>query len=165
MNRSEVYLTFGNPKDPSWESENIVELHGSNSLPGVPKKWYVKVNKKIEPHIREALERAQTTSKYKIDRFGGYVLRHIRHDPSRPLSLHSWGIAFDVDPKRNHPKTFARGKAPRPWSTAWMKIWPNGVDVNFVEAFEDCGFRWGGDWGKPIEQVRYVDPMHFEWIG
>jgi hypothetical protein len=27
----------------------------------------------------------------------------------------------------------------------------------FVQAFKDAGFDWGGDWAE------HPDPMHFEW--
>ncbi|MDA8216993.1 MAG: M15 family metallopeptidase [Dehalococcoidales bacterium] len=29
----------------------------------------------------------------------------------------------------------------------------------FVQAFKDEGFEWGGDWAD------HPDPMHFEWAG
>jgi hypothetical protein len=160
--RSEIYEMFGNPgttaPSASWERANLVELHGSTRLPGVSEKWYVKLHKLVEPYAREGLRRAQISSQYTIERFGGYVFRHTRHDPAQPLSYHSWGIAFDVDPGRNYAKPYARGKAPKPWSPEWMALWPDGVDKAFVEALASCGWTWGGAWD-------FCDPMHWEWAG
>jgi len=169
--RADIYETFGNPgtaakPDKKWKKQNIVTVR---DLPGVPPKWYFKCHKLAEPYFREGLRRASTVSEYKIDRAASFVLRHIRHDPSRPLSLHSWGIAIDIDPARNKGKTFKRGECPEPWSEEWLKIWPNGVDSRFVVAMESVGLTWGGVWGRSgddiaerAKRVTYTDSMHFE---
>ncbi len=68
---------------------------------------------------------------------GCYVPRFIERNPSRPISLHTWGIAIDLDAPSN-----GRG------TTGTM-------DPAVVEIFKRWGFRWGGDWS-------YTDPMHFE---
>ena len=161
-NRSEVYEIFGDPGagvvDRSWVRENIVELHGQNGLPGVPEHLYIPVNRRIEPNFREGLRRACAASPYVIKRFGVFVFRHQRHNPSRPLSYHAWGIAGDVNPDDNRAILFDT-TPPEPWSESWMRIWPNGVDRNFVAAMESCGFVWGGRW------LKFKDPMHFQFVG
>ena len=97
------------------------------------------------------------------------MLRHIRHDSANPLSLHSWGVAIDIDPARNKARTVLRGRAPVPWSDEWMDAWPSGVDKDFVTAMESVGFTWGGVWGKlggdfaeRAARASFLDPMHFE---
>lgn len=161
QNRSEVYRIFGNPGtgavDGDWYKANIVT---TRNLPGVPSKWYFEVNKFVEPYLREGLRRAKLACpNYQIDRAASFVFRHMRHDPSMPLSYHSWGIAADIDPDLNFSKTFATGKTPKPWSAEWKKIWPNGLPQAFVEAMESVGFQWGGRW------VGYCDPMHYQFVG
>lgn len=52
-------------------------------------------------------------------------------------SLHSWGIAIDVNAAWNQ-----FGKAPT-------------LSPGFVKCFTDAGFDWGGVWGKK-------DGMHFQ---
>ena len=52
-------------------------------------------------------------------------------------SLHSWGVAIDVNAAWN-----PMGKEPK-------------LSQGFVKCFKDAGFDWGGDWDYP-------DGMHFQ---
>ena len=54
------------------------------------------------------------------------------------MSLHSWGLAIDLN-------------------AAWNQLGTKGnISAKFVQCFKDAGFDWGGDW-----QGR-CDPMHFQ---
>ena len=53
------------------------------------------------------------------------------------LSLHSWGIAIDVNAAWN-----GLGKTPK-------------LSAGFVKCFTDAGFEWGGTWTRK-------DGMHFQ---
>lgn len=155
--------------DPTWVKRNIVELQGDQALPGIPPKWYFKTHRLVVPHLERALKRALLECpEYKIERAASFVFRHQRHDtvekaraakrPLRPLSRHSWGGAIDVDSDKNGARSYPHGKgSPRPWSPAWLKLWPDGLPESFVRAFEREGWTWGGRW------VDYRDPMHFQW--
>ena len=68
---------------------------------------------------------------------GCYVPRFIEHNPEHAISLHTWGIAIDLDAATNYRGI--RGT----------------MDPRVVTIFKRWGFRWGGDF-------RYTDPMHFE---
>lgn len=173
-NRAEAYKIFGNPgsakADPRWVKENIVECHHShgNQLPGVPAKWYVKLHKLAEPYWREGLRRAQIAAPdYRIERFGGFVFRHMRHDPSNPLSDHAFGCAADIDPQYTFAKTFAKGKAPLAWSPEYFAVWPKHFPKAFVEALKSVGLVWGADWDNDGETAdhTFLDPMHFSLVG
>ena len=70
--------------------------------------------------------------------FGGcYVPRFIDRDPARGVSLHTWGIAVDLNVETNQLGSTGR------------------MDPRVVAIFARWGFAWGGTWQRP-------DPMHFE---
>lgn len=167
---AEINHVFGDPTrdglylkvpDPDWVKRCIVELHGDEAFLPVLAKTYYPVHRLAEPSTRAAFQRAEQACPGYIHREGtyGWVFRHQRHDPARPLSRHAWGIANDVNPDDNQAHEFAPGKTPIPWSPEWVSIWPRGVPRGVVDAFKSCGFAWGGDW------KGFVDPMHFELCG
>ena len=75
---------------------------------------------------------------------GGFVPRHIARNPSRPLSPHSWGVAFDINDEWNG------------WGTRGAAKGEKGSVVELVPVFEKWGFYWGGNFSK-------CDPMHFQY--
>lgn len=83
----------------------------------------------------------------------GYNFTNITSYNNRPKiwgggkSLHSWGIAVDINPESNPYQ-------PGNYGPPTTDISPEIIDI-----FKKYGFVWGGDW--PGER----DPMHFEWYG
>lgn len=169
--RGDVYDTYGNPGvgkvDPKWERGNMVS---ARNLPGRWNKGSGKlyIHRLAEPYLREALRRAGLFQEFNcialrplgyITRLGCFAFRHQRHDPARPLSYHSWGIAVDINSEDNEGKYI---KHPiECWSEGWQQLWPAGVPRELVRAFESVGWRWGGRWrGKD----GFIDPMHFELV-
>ncbi len=74
----------------------------------------------------------------KPGQYGGcYSPRFIQSDGSKPLSMHAWGLAVDINVAEN-----PAGVRPR-------------MDPRVVEIMERWGFRWGGRWSPP-------DGHHFE---
>jgi hypothetical protein len=98
-------------------------------------------NKGMLPQLRAALEevvqRGLAGAIHASEYGGCYVPRFIAHDPSKGLSLHSWGMAVDLNVPGN-----LRGTSGQ-------------MDRRVVAIFKKWGFAWGGDW-------NYTDPMHFE---
>lgn len=70
--------------------------------------------------------------------YGGcWSPRHIDFNPRKPLSMHSWGLAIDINVSTNQ-----LGATPT-------------MDPRIVQVFDRWGFAWGGRWRRP-------DGMHFE---
>jgi len=101
----------------------------------------VTCNKGMLPQLRGALteiQRVGLASEIHADEYAGcYYPRYIGRDPSNGLSLHSWGIAVDLNVPGNLRGTVGE------------------MDRGVVAIFKRWGFAWGGDW-------NYTDPMHFE---
>jgi D-alanyl-D-alanine carboxypeptidase len=118
--------------DARWVGENIV----TGSVPIIGR---VTCHRLMLPQLRGALADVQAaglaSSLHSYD--GCYVPRFIESNPEHAISLHTWGIAIDLDASTNY-----RG----------IK---GTMDPKVVDIFKRWGFRWGGDW-------EYSDPMHFE---
>jgi D-alanyl-D-alanine carboxypeptidase len=120
--------------DPSWVRSYI-------RTERVPIIGNVTCNKGMIPQLRAALTevvRQGLASKIHPGEYAGcYVPRYIARDPAKGLSLHSWGIAVDLNVPGNQRGTVGQ------------------MDRRVVGIFKKWGFAWGGDWS-------YTDPMHFE---
>jgi hypothetical protein len=120
--------------DPGWVRSYI-------RTEDVPILGSVTCNKAMLPQLRGALaeiQRLGLAEKIHPDEYQGcYYPRYIGRDPSNGLSLHSWGIAVDLNVPGNQRGTVGE------------------MDRTVVAVFKRWGFAWGGDWS-------YTDPMHFE---
>jgi hypothetical protein len=120
--------------DPAWVDANI-------SAGEVPVIGSITCHRVMFPQLRGALTEIQTRGLDRLIRPGDYggcfVPRFIDRDPSKPLSMHAFGLAVDFNVSTNGLGT--RGD----------------LDPRIVTVFEKWGFEWGGRWSRP-------DPMHFE---
>jgi hypothetical protein len=117
--------------DEQWIDENIIRA----TLPIVGDRM---IHKRAEPAFRKWLQLVQDKGlDGEMQVFLTWYPRHQYHKRSNPLSLHSWGIAADVDPFRNPIGRVGE------------------IDPGIVDAAERCGFKWGG-------RFRRRDDMHFE---
>ncbi|HWL38424.1 MAG TPA: M15 family metallopeptidase [Frankiaceae bacterium] len=118
--------------DARWVAANIIRAQ-------VPILGTVTCHRLIVPQLRAAMREVEAnglaTSVKTFD--GCYVPRFIERNPDGAVSLHTWGIAFDLNATTNMP-----GK-------------DGDMDMGVVNIMRKWGFRWGGDWSTP-------DPMHFE---
>ena len=135
----------------SWESDNVVTVEVP-LLKGLATDGG-KFSGKVRCHrlMADALAGAfaEIASKPKLREkvlfwSGGYVPRHIARNPSRSLSPHSWGVAFDINDEWN------------PWGGAGAAKGEKGSVLELVPTFEKWGFYWGGNFSKR-------DPMHFQY--
>ena len=107
----------------------------------VPILGEVTCNKAYIPQLRGALTeivQLGLASEIHPEEYAGcYYPRYIGRDPSNGLSLHSWGIAVDLNVPGNLQGTAGE------------------MDRRVVAIMKKWGMAWGGDWS-------YTDPMHFE---
>lgn len=118
--------------DPAWVKANIrTEV--------VPILGSVTCHKVMLPQLRAALievqQRGLADKIHPGEYAGCYYPRFIANSSS--LSLHSFGIAFDINVPGNQRGTVGE------------------IDRTVVSIFKKWGFGWGGDW-------KWTDPMHFE---
>ena len=120
--------------DAAWVRRNIRTAR-------VPILGTVTCHRLMIPQLRGALAEIEArglASTIKPGEYAGcYVPRFIERNPARPISLHTWGIAADLNVPGNLRGTTGE------------------FDRRSVAIFKKWGFRWGGDW-------QYTDPMHFE---
>jgi hypothetical protein len=118
--------------DAEWVRRNIVTA----TLPIMGR---VTCHRLMVPQLRGALQEVQDAGLgHLLKTYDGcYVPRFIARNPDNSISLHTWGIAIDMDAATNYRGI--RGT----------------MDDRIVAIFKKWGFRWGGDW-------RPTDPMHFE---
>lgn len=118
--------------EQSWVTANI-------RTEPVPILGNVTCHKVIFPQLRAALLEIQSTGLadeiHPGEYAGCYYPRYIAN--TQQLSLHSFGIALDLNVPGNQRGTFGE------------------MNRAVVAIFKKWGFAWGGDWG-------YTDPMHFE---
>lgn len=151
---------FGSPGAPGsiqglqFERKNIISI----SVPGIP--HVTRVHKALAPTFSAAFaELATKFPDFPVHSAWCYIHRYMRNDASTPLSYHSYGIAFDLNPQQNFTRSYPRRNGPKPFSRAWKRVWGDAgaVTPEIVELFKSYGFAWGGDW------TSFVDPMHFEY--
>ena len=120
--------------DAAWVRRNIRTAR-------VPILGKVTCHRLMIPQLRGALTEIEAKGlahTIKANEYAGcYVPRFIERNPARPISLHTWGIAADLNVPGNLRGTTGE------------------FDRQSVAIFKKWGFRWGGDW-------QYTDPMHFE---
>lgn len=122
--------------DPTLEKEMVVwQIPAHIWFPVIPKKLYC--NKRMPTALAKAFQnirdRGLTAELKTWD--GCFNIRNKRGGSTH--SLHSWGLAIDVNAAWN-----GLGKPPT-------------MSAAFVKCFTDAGFDWGGTWSRP-------DGMHFQ---
>jgi len=153
-------MLYGTPNgDPhsEWARKNIVYCGGAGkaelpAMPGVPPALWFAVHRRAQPKVRAAFAAAQKACPaYVIKRSASWVYRHMQDDPSKPLSIHAYAGAVDVDP----PANGLRHRTIVPYSADWIHEYPAGLPQAWVEGFCSVGgIDWGGAWRG------LCDPMH-----
>lgn len=134
------YVLLDGTISPKWEEENISRV----SLPqGLPYESAlvarVAVHKLLYDVVKGVFQTIHQRGLWpKLHEYGGaYCYRKQRGANVR--SLHSWGIAIDLNPEENQLGTLGV------------------MDQDIISAFEAYGFEWGGNF------INRKDPMHFQY--
>jgi hypothetical protein len=121
-------------QDRAWVAKHITQRN-------VPLLGEVTCHRVMLPQLEGALTEIRDSglsASIKPGQYGGcYAPRFIQRDGSKPLSMHAWGLAVDLNVGDNPV-----GARPR-------------MDPEVVAIMEKWGFRWGGRWSPP-------DGHHFE---
>jgi len=144
----EIIQMYGFPPEDekerwNWENENLCIVKLPFQIPySFDKRKVVKslrVHKKIGNIVLDTFNYIKEKGIEELvkDCAGAYVYRAKRSNPKQ-LSVHSWGIAIDINCLDN-----PFGETPKQ---------PHLL----VEAFSKFGWVWGGYWKKP-------DGMHFQY--
>lgn len=131
---------LGNPNSPK-ALASMVKLAIPGELQPDCLPDHVYCNKYFADKFLTALENLKEEnilSEFK--EFGGiFSVRPVRGG-STP-SLHSWGLAIDINPSTNPLQKTSKKRT---------------LSDKFIKCFKDAGFDWGGDF-----KSRF-DPMHFQ---
>lgn len=112
--------------------------------------WPVQVHREAAAAFEQVDERLKTVGYQIHEPVEGFYFRSVAG--RSVLSNHAYGIAVDVNPSTN----------PRCGVSQFCRCYNKlitDMSPEFVQAFKDAGFSWGGDW------TDHPDPMHFEWDG
>ena len=119
--------------DPAWVKANII----TQSVPIIGR---MTCNRLMFPQLIGALNEimaAGLDGTIHADQYEGCWWPKLIED-SNSLSMHAWGLAFDINVPNN------------------QRLTHGDQDPRMVTIFKKWGFRWGGDWKQT------PDPMHFE---
>lgn len=131
--------TFGSSAKEVEKNLVTVNILGlKRSVHKLAKDAFEKVDKELAGKLGNYVVRSGDT--------GTYIWRANVNNPSK-LSLHSFGIAIDVNWNTN------------PNYRSTKKPCEGDHPAALINAFKAAGFRWGGDYR------RVCDSMHFEWLG
>jgi len=134
LTTSDCYRRYGAPVDEKnmilWDVPKELEIGV------IPKRIYC--NKDMIEPLTKAFKNLIATGHVKeIKTWDGCFNIRNKRGTRDSMSLHSWGVAIDINAAWN-----ALGKKPT-------------LSAGLVKCFTDAGFDWGGLWTKP-------DGMHFQ---
>ncbi len=115
------------------------------------------VDEKLRLVSKELEALGPSFAKYLTPNGGGYAARCIAG--TTRLSVHSFGIAFDINPQYGNYWQYGLSSKMSEEQVRQKKIvlvYKNRIPIEIVKAFEKHGFIWGGNW-------YHFDGMHFEY--
>lgn len=133
---AECFNKFGNPSaSGSWMT--MWDVPTNLEIGVIPKKIYC--NKLMVEPLKKAFTLLVARGLADdIKTWDGCFNIRMQRGTTQTLSIHSWGLAIDIDAFEN-----GLGREPK-------------LNPLIVACFKEAGFDWGGDW------VKRKDGMHFQ---
>lgn len=135
ITHTDCIAKFGDPKANEKIFMNLFDVPTELEIGAIPKRIYC--NRQMNGPLLKALTNLIETGHVKELKTWDGCFNIRPKKTGRTPSLHSWGLAIDVNAAWN-----GYGKPP-------------SLSSGFVKAFTDAGFDWGGVWKTP-------DGMHFQ---
>ena len=128
---------YGNPNKANNMTLWVIPADIVKATPAFAKQKKIYMNVDMKAPLEKALRNAMAAGVASeiVEYNGCFNIRQKRSTGS--WSLHSWGVAIDINAKTN-----GWGKKPT-------------MSAKLVKCFKDAGFDWGGDW-------KFADGMHFQ---
>ena len=137
VSSAQALKKYGQPDLLATQSKNMVmwDVPAELEIGVIPKKIYCNKDmvKPLEQAFTNLIQRNHVNELKTWD--GCFNIRKKRGLSS--MSLHSWGIAIDVNAFENQLNQIPK------------------LSSGFVKCFKDAGFDWGGKWQR-------LDGMHFQ---
>jgi hypothetical protein len=139
ITHKEALARFGDPKLERHMRRLTVPHHISEGIAALPRAIYCN-DQMIGPLIAAFENIIKSGQAQHLKTWDGcFNIRPMKGSLTRAPSLHSWGLAIDINAAWNR-----QGQQPT-------------LPPELVKCFKDAGFDWGGDW-----KGRSVDGMHFQ---
>jgi hypothetical protein len=139
-----AYINEDHTLNPAWQADHLVAVPIPFAL---ALSWdhsrhvqRVTCHKLLQPVFEKAFVAIVNAGlESKVASFGGCFSFRPQRTGAK-LSVHSWGIAIDLNPESNAQGTVGT------------------MDAGIISIFQDLGFVWGGGWRGLAR-----DPMHFQF--
>lgn len=143
--QAELTSYFGDPRGSDFKGYlKTIDLSefGIPVLPRLYGNWV------LEDPLRKALEQIATRGlgAYIHTYDGCFNIRAMKSN-SGHLSVHSWGLAIDLNASEN------------PFGSQLITTWPD----EFVQCWLDAGFEWGGAWNSVHDAMHFQLPWTRVW--
>ena len=145
------FEVYGDHRFAGWDEQNIVrcdlsvfadKLGHVNNYSFAHKDWFgFTCHRLVVPKFQLAFKNIiDRNLANKIKSFGGCLNKRLMRGSNNAWSMHSWGIAVDLNAQ---------------WNQFKQKNFEMSEDL--AKCFEDVGFVWGGRW------IGSYDAMHFQY--
>lgn len=150
----ELRTVFGDPMPfvndkPTWESQALTTQQLTTPLIYAYAQdqsiTRVRAHRLLADHLAATLQACVSKGVPRERmKYGGCYVWRAKRTATGQLSLHTWGVAVDLEPAEN--------PLGEPWVDDGKRL-----DARIIATFKDMGWFWGGEFQGT------KDPQHFQW--